>query len=98
MEPAPVTCDLCSQAPCDWEVFVKEIWEECNSMKEQRSDDKAARCHTYKMYTYMRHGVLCCFDQPPLPACVHGEIMDSWPDPDHVYVGFQLYVRDAVDC
>jgi hypothetical protein len=62
VKPAPVTCDLFSQAPCDWELFGKEIWEECNSIKEQGSDNKAVRYHAYKMYTCLRHGILCCFD------------------------------------
>jgi hypothetical protein len=97
VDPAPVTCDLCGQAPCDWELFGEQIWEECNAMKEQGSDNKAVRYHAYKLYTCLRHGVLRCFDRRPLPVCVRGEILDSWPDPDHVYVGFQLAVRDAAD-
>jgi hypothetical protein len=32
---APATCDLCGQAPCDWELFGEEIWDECNNLKEQ---------------------------------------------------------------
>jgi hypothetical protein len=82
MKPAPATCDLCSQAPCDWELFGEQIWEECNSMKEEGSDNK---------------GILCRYDHRPLPVCVRCEIMDSWPDPDHVYVRFQSAVRDVVD-
>jgi hypothetical protein len=62
VEPAPITCDPCGQAPCDWELLGKEIWEECNSMKEQDSDNKAVRYHAYNMYTCLRHGVLCHFD------------------------------------
>jgi hypothetical protein len=42
-------------------------------------------------------GILCCYDHRPLPVCVCCDIMDSWPDPDHVYVGFQSAVRDVVD-
>ena len=38
VEPAPVTCDLCGQAPCDREVFGEEIWDKCSSIKEQDSD------------------------------------------------------------
>ncbi len=79
VEPAPVTCNLCGQAPYDWELFGEEIWEECNRMKEQGSDNKAVWYHAHKMYTQ---------DQQPLPFCVRGEIMDSWPDPDHVYLRF----------
>jgi hypothetical protein len=97
IKPAPATCDLCGQAPCDWELFGEQIWEECNSMKEEGSDNKAVRYHAYKLYTSLRHGILRCYDRQPLPVCVHGEIMDSWPDPDHVYVGFQSAVRDVVD-
>jgi hypothetical protein len=97
MKPAPATCDLCGQAPCDWELFGEQIWEECNSMKEEGSDNKAVRYHAYKLYTSLRHGILRRYDRRPLPVCVRGEIMDSWPDPDHVYVGFQSAVRDVGD-
>jgi len=45
----------------------------------------------------MRHGVLRRFDRRPLPVCVHGEILDSWPDANHEYTGFQLAMKDAAD-
>ena len=93
----PVICDLCGQAPCDWESFGEEIWEECNGMKEAGSDNKAVRFHAYTMYTRLRYGVLRRFDRRPLPVCVRGEIMDSWPDPNHVYTGFQLAMKDAAE-
>ena len=56
--PDPVTCDLSGQAPCDWDVFGEDIWEECKNMKEGGSDNKAVRYHAYKLYTRMRHGVV----------------------------------------
>ncbi len=62
IEVALATCDLCSQAPCDWVVFGEEVWDECNNLKEQDSNNKAVQYHAYKMYTYLRHGVLCHFD------------------------------------
>ncbi len=96
-EPDVVTCDLCGQAPCDWDTFGEEIWEECNNMKEAGSDNKAVRFHAYKMYTRLRHGVLRRFDRRPLPVCVRGEIVDSWPDPNHQYVGFQQAISDAAE-
>jgi len=89
VEADPVPCNLWGQTPCDWDVFGEEIWEECNLMKEQGSENEAMRYHAYKMYTRLRHGVLWCFDRRPLPVCICGEIMDSWPDPNHQYVGFQ---------
>jgi hypothetical protein len=95
--PDPVTCYLCGQAPCDWDVFGEDIWEECNNMKEGGSDNKAVMYHAYKLYTRMRHGVLQRFDHRPLPICVRGEIMDLWPDPNHEYVGFQQAMNDARD-
>jgi hypothetical protein len=58
VEADPVPCDLCGQTPFDWDVLGKEIWEECNLMKEQVSENKAVRYHAYKMYTRLRHGVL----------------------------------------
>jgi hypothetical protein len=48
-EPDPMLCNLCSQAPCDWENYGEEIWEECNSLKEQGMENKAVRFHAYKM-------------------------------------------------
>ena len=93
----PVPCDLCGQTPCDWDVIGEEIWEECNQMKEGGSENKAVRYHAYKMYTRLRHGVLRRFDRRPLPVCVRGEILDSWPDPNHQYVGFQQAMRDAAE-
>jgi hypothetical protein len=65
-------------------------------MKEGGSDNKAVRYHAYQLYSHMRHGVLWHFDHRPLPVCVRGEIMDSWPDPNH-YVGFQQAMKDASD-
>ncbi len=64
-------------------------------MKEQGSENKAIRYHAYKMYTRLSHGVLRRFDCRPLPVSIHGEIMDSWPDPNHQYIGFQQAMRDA---
>jgi hypothetical protein len=66
-------------------------------MKEQGADNKAVRFHAYKMYTRMRHGVLHHFDRQPLPVCVCGEILDEWPDANHIYVGFQMAIRNAED-
>jgi len=47
-----------------------------------------------RQYTHMRHGILHWFDQRQLPVCVCGEILDSWPDPNHIYIGFQLAVKE----
>jgi len=57
-----VTCDMCGQGPCDWETFGREIWEECQGLKEQGLDNMAVRYHAYRMYTWMRHSVLRQFD------------------------------------
>jgi hypothetical protein len=93
----PVPCTLCGQEPCDWDTFGEEIWDDCEELKSQGADNKQVRFHAYKLYTRLRHGVLRRFDRRPLPVCVRGEIMDSWPDPNHVYVGFQAALRDVVD-
>jgi hypothetical protein len=45
----------------------------------------------------MRHGILRWFDRRKLPVCVQGGILNSWLDPNHVYVGFQLAVKEAVE-
>jgi hypothetical protein len=97
LEPDPPVCDLCGPAPCDWDNYGEEIWEECNNLKEVGFENKAVRFHAYKLYTRMRHGVLRRFDHRPLPVCVHGEVMDAWPEANHVYVSFQLAMKDAAD-
>jgi hypothetical protein len=97
VEPDPVPCNLCGQTPCDWDVFGEKIWEEYNLMKEQGSENKAVHYHAYTMYTRLRHGILQCFDRRPSPVCIRGEILDSWPDPNHQYVGFQQAMRDAAE-
>jgi hypothetical protein len=93
----PPVCNLCGQAPCDWEQYGEDIWEECNNMKEQGFEKNAVRYHAYKLYTHMRHGVLCHYNQCPLPVCVRGELMDAWPEADHVYVSLQQAMKDAAD-
>lgn len=79
------------------EMFGEEIWDECNVLKEQGSENKAVRLHGKKMYTWLKHGVLHCFEHRPLPVCIHGEIMDSWSDPNHEYVCFQQALKDAAE-
>jgi hypothetical protein len=93
----PVPCTLCGQVPCDWDTFGEEIWEDCEELKGQGADNKQVRFHAYKLYTCLRHGVLRRFDWRPLPMCIRGEIMDSWPDPNHVYVGYQVALHDVMD-
>jgi hypothetical protein len=82
-------CDFCGQQPCDWEMFGDQIAEECDEMVEK------IRFHGYKLYTRLKHGVLRRYDRRELPVCVRGEIMDSYPDPNHKYVGFQLALQDV---
>lgn len=96
-EEEPIPCTLCGQVPCDWDSFGEEIWEECEALKAQGADNKQVRFHAYKLYTRLRHGILRRFDRRPLPVCVRGEIMDSWPDANHEYVGFHAALRDAVE-
>jgi len=93
----PIICDLCGQSPCDWDTYGEELWEECNRLKEAGADNKAVCFHAYKLYTRLRHDVLRRFDRRPLPVCVRGEILDSWPDANHEYTGFQLAMKDAAD-
>ncbi len=93
----PVLCSLCGQVPCDWESFGEEIWEECELLKNQGADNKQVWFHAYKMYTHLRHSALHRFDRWPLPVCIRGEIMDSWPDPNHEYVGSHAALYDVVE-
>jgi len=88
-------CDLCAQRPCDWVTFGEAICEECNVMADEKYPPNMIRFHAYKIYTRLRHGILCKFDRRPLPICVRGEIMDNWPEPDHVYVGFHSALQDV---
>jgi hypothetical protein len=39
--------------------------------------------------------VICKHDRRPLPECVRGEIMDSYPDLNHQYVGFRAALNDV---
>jgi len=52
---------------------------------------------TSKIYTQLKHGVLHHFDLRPLPICICSEILDSWPIPNHEYVGFQQAIKDAAE-
>jgi len=40
---------------------------------------------------------LCHYNRCPLPVCVRGELMDAWPEADHVYVSLQQVMKDAAD-
>ncbi len=74
-----------------------DICEECEELVEEKRTNKEVRFHAYCLYTRMRHGVLWKYDRRPLPVCVHGEIMDNWPDPNHVYVGFHAALNNVSD-
>jgi hypothetical protein len=95
VEIPPEPCPLCVLVPCDWVTFGEEICEECNAVAEQKVPNKEICFHAYRMYTHFRFGVLCQYDQRPLPVCVCREIMDAHPDPNHQYVGFQAAIRDV---
>jgi len=90
-------CTYCGQYPCDWELFGEDICEECEELVEEKRTNKEVRFHAYRLYTRMRHGVLRKYDRRPLPVCVRGEIMDNWPDPNHVYVGFHAALNNVSD-
>jgi len=90
-------CVFCGQAPCDWESFGDMICEECDELKEGNIENNQIRFHAYKLYTRLRHGVLRRFDRRPLPMCVRSEITDSWPDPNHNYIGFQSAINQAAE-
>ena len=53
--------------------------------------------HAYKLYSRLKRDALKRYDRRELPVCVQGEIMDSYPDPNHKYVGFQLALQDVED-
>jgi hypothetical protein len=63
--------------------------EDCEALEEEGRTSKEIRHHAYRLHTRLRYGVLHKFDLRPLPVCVRGKIMDNWPEPNHVYVGFQ---------
>jgi hypothetical protein len=64
-------------------------------MADEKFPPKMMQFHAYKLYTRLRHGVLHKFDCRPLPIFVRGQIMDNWPEPDHVYVGFHSALQDV---
>ena len=91
----PKPCELCGQSPCDWISFGDQIIEECDEMMDQNLPTNQIRFHAYRLYTQLRFGVLHKHDRRPLPVCVCGEIMDSYPDPNHQYVGFRDALNDV---
>jgi hypothetical protein len=52
-------------------------------------ENKQIRFILYKTATRFIFGPLRKGDRRPLARCVHGEIMDLYPDKDHTYVGFK---------
>jgi len=91
-----VECVICGQTPCDWITFGDELCEECDSLKDQNSPNKSIRPHAYRTSIRLKLGVLHRYDRRPLPMCVYSEIIDSYPDPNGNYVGFQAALKDAV--
>jgi hypothetical protein len=62
---------------------------------DQNQPNNQIHNHAYRLYTRLRFGVLCKHDRRPLPVCVHGEIMDSYPDPNRQYVGFRAALNNV---
>jgi hypothetical protein len=73
---------------------VDEDKEECDEMVENEIPIKI-HVHAYKLYTRSKHDILMWFGPRTLPVCMQGEIMDSWPDLTHEYVGFHLALKEA---
>ncbi len=90
-------CEFCGQVPCDVDTFWDDICVVCDGYKDNGLDNNQVRFHTYREYTRLKHGVLRRYDRRPLPMCVHSEIMDSWPDPNRNYVGFQAAIKYAAE-
>jgi hypothetical protein len=88
-------CSFCVQVPCDWEAFGDLIFDEGMELKESGLENNQVRYHAYCHYTRLKHGVLRRHDRRSSPACVRGEIMENWPDPNRKYVGFQAALKDA---
>jgi hypothetical protein len=76
-------------------MFGENITQVCEELQEKQLPPNEIHFHVYKLYTGLKHGVLCNYDQKPLSIWVHGEIMDNWPDPNHSYVGFQSAIKEA---
>jgi hypothetical protein len=90
-------CELCGQAPCDWQTYCEDICQVCDELKDSGVPNNQVRFQAYRECTRLRHGVLCKHDQRPLPFCVRKEIMDCWPDPNGAYVGFQAAIKHAAE-
>jgi hypothetical protein len=43
----------------------------------------------------MKHGILSRHDRRPLLMCICIEIIDNWPDPNHIYVGIQAAIEEV---
>jgi len=70
-------CVYCGQNSCDWVTIEDDIVEEFYVLEEEKHSNKEIHHHAYHLYTRLKHGVLCKYDQRPLPICVCGEIMDN---------------------
>jgi hypothetical protein len=90
-------CEFCGQVLCDAVVFWDDICEICDDLKDNGMEYNQVRFHAYREYTRLKHGVLRRHDRRPLPMCVRLEILDSWPDPNGSYVGFQAAIKHAAD-
>ncbi len=77
--------------------FENDFCEQCEEMMEEMCNSKEIHHHAYCLYTRLMYGVLCKFDQRPLPIFVCGEIIDNWPDLNHSYVCFQDALREVSD-
>jgi hypothetical protein len=90
-------CEFCGQVPCDVVTFWDDICVVCDGYKDNGLDNNQVRFQAYREYTRLKHGVLRKYDRRPLPMCVRSEIMDSWPDPNCNYVGFQAAIKYAAE-
>jgi hypothetical protein len=98
-EPTPTECKYCLESPCvlNWKddaldpersLYDYLMWRG-DEMLDGGSLPKEIRYELYRTATKFYHGYLGKGNRKELPACITGEIKDSFPAPGGNYSGFK---------
>ena len=88
---ATLTCKYCGKAPCvmDTEHY-DDIMEKGEALQYEGMANKAIRYELNRHIAYILFGKLGSSNRNKLPACVTGEILDSFPEVDrNDFTGFK---------
>jgi hypothetical protein len=98
-EPVPTLCKYCDESPCilNWKddaldpersLYDYMMWRG-DEMVDNGDLPKEIRYELYRTATKFYHGYLGKGNRNELPACITGEIKDSFPAPGGNYSGFK---------